>query len=144
MLIVMLARVLKGLGHSLRKLGAFVVLVGVIAAVSAIIAIPLWYFSSNFAVGYTIFVIALLGAAALYALISRFIRLGREPQAMRLYLNRRILPILKTAAVVIATAAVIYAIALLISRGFTVLSIVTAVLWILLLGFLRYARRGKG
>jgi len=39
---------------------------------------------------------------------------------------------------------VIYAIALLISRGFTVLSIVTAVLWILLLGFLRYARRGKG
>ena len=139
----MLARVLKGLGHSLRKLGAFVVLLSVIAVVSAIIAIPLWYFSSNFAAGYTIFVIALLSAALLYALIIKFVRLGREPEALRLYLNRRILPILKTAAVVIASASVIYAIALLISRGYTVLSIVTAVLWILLLGFLRYARRGK-
>jgi hypothetical protein len=140
---MMLARVLKGLGHSFRKLGAFVVLLGVIAVVSSIIAVPLWYFSSNFAAGYTISVIALLSAALLYALISKFVRLGREPEALRLYLNRRILPILKTAAVVIASAAVIYAIALLISRGYMVLSIVTAVLWILLLGFLRYARRGK-
>lgn len=143
MLIVMLARVLKGLGRSFRKIGAFLVLLGVIAVVSAVIAIPLWYFSSNFAAGYTIFVIAMLAAALLYALISRFIRLGSVPEALHMYLNRKILPILKTAAVVVASVAVIYAIALLISRGQTVLSILTAVLWILLLGFLKYARRGK-
>ena len=143
MLIVMLARVLKGLGRSLQKIGAFVVLVGVIAVVSVIVAIPLWYFSSNFAAGYTIFVIALLAAALLYAITSKFVRLGREPEALRLYLNRKILPILKTVAVIVASVAVIYAIALLISRGHMVASILTAVFWILLLGFLKYAGRGK-
>jgi ethanolamine transporter EutH len=139
----MLARVLKDLGRSLRKIGSFLFLIGIIAIVSLIIAIPLWYFSSNFAAGYTIFVIALLAAALLYALISRLIRLASIPGALRLYLNRRILPILKTTAVVLASIAVVYVIALLISRGYTVVSIVTAVLWILLLGFLRYATRGK-
>jgi len=143
LLIVMLARVLKGLGRSLQKMGAFVVLVGVIAVVSVIVAIPLWYFSSNFAAGYTIFVIALLAAALLYAITSKFVRLGREPEALRLYLNRKILPILKTVAVIVASVAAIYAIALLISRGHTAAAIGTAVLWILLLGFLRYASRGK-
>jgi ethanolamine transporter EutH len=143
LLIVMFARVLKGLGRSFRKIGAFVLLLGVIAIVSVIVAIPLWYFSSNFAAGYTIFVIILLSAALLYALISRLVRLGSVPGALRLYLNRRILPILKTVAAVVASVAVIYAITLLVSRGYTVVSIATAVLWILLLGFLRYARRGK-
>ena len=139
----MLARVLKGLGRSFRKIGAFALLIGIIAIVSLIVAIPLWYFSSNFAAGYTIFVISLLAAALLYALISRFVRLSREPEALRLYLNRKILPIFKTVAVVAASMAVIYVIALLVSRGHAVLSILTAVLWILLLGFLKYARRGK-
>jgi ethanolamine transporter EutH len=139
----MLARVLKGLARSFQKIGAFVVLLAVIALVAVVIAIPLWYFSSNFAGGYTIFVIALLAAALLSALISRFIRLASVPEALRMYLNRKILPILKTAAVVVASVAVIYAIALLISRGHTVLAILTAVMWILLLGFLKYARRGK-
>ena len=139
----MLARVLKGLARSFQKIGAFVVLLAVIALVAVVIAIPLWYFSSNFAGGYTIFVIALLAAALLSALISRFIRLASVPEALRMYLNRKILPILKTAAVVAASVAVIYAIALLISRGHTVLAILTAVMWILLLGFLKYARRGK-
>jgi ethanolamine transporter EutH len=139
----MFARVLKGLGRSFRKIGAFVLLLGVIAIVSVIVAIPLWYFSSNFAAGYTIFVIILLSAALLYALISRLVRLGSVPGALRLYLNRRILPILKTVAAVVASVAVIYAITLLVSRGYTVVSIAAAVLWILLLGFLRYARRGK-
>jgi ethanolamine transporter EutH len=143
LLIVMFARVLKGLGRSFRKIGAFVLLLGVIAIVSVIVAIPLWYFSSNFAAGYTIFVIILLSAALLYALISRLVRLGSVPGALRLYLNRRILPILKTVAAVVASVAVIYAITLLVSRGYTVVSIAAAVLWILLLGFLRYARRGK-
>jgi hypothetical protein len=139
----MFARVLKGLGRSFRKIGAFVLLLGVIAIVSVIVAIPLWYFSSNFAAGYTFFVIILLSAALLYALISRLVRLGSVPGALRLYLNRRILPILKTVAAVVASVAVIYAITLLVSRGYTVVSIAAAVLWILLLGFLRYARRGK-
>jgi hypothetical protein len=139
----MFARVLKGLGRSFQKLGALAVLLGGIAIVSLIVAIPLWYFSSNYAAGYTIFVIAALAAAMLYALISRLVRLGRDPEALRAYFVRKILPILKTAAVVLASIAVIYAIALLISRGYTVLAIATAVLWILLLGFLKYARRGK-
>ena len=139
----MFTQVLKGLARSFGKIGAFLVLLSGIAVVSAIVAIPLWYFSGNFAAGYTIFVIALLATALLYALISRIVLLGRDPEALRLYFNRKILPILKTAAVVVASFAVLYAIALLVSRGYTVAAIVTAVLWILLLGFLKYVRRGK-
>jgi len=141
--IAMFTQVLKGLARSFRKVGAFFILLGGIAVVSAIVAIPLWYFSGNFAAGYSIFVVALLAAAVLYALISRTVRLSRDPEALRLYFNRKILPILKTAAVVIASFAVLYAIALLISRGHTAAAIGTAVCWILLLGFLKYARRGK-
>lgn len=139
----MFARVLRGLGRSARKIGSFLVLLGVISIVSAIVAIPLWYFSSNHAAGYTIFVVALLAAALLYVLISRLARLGGEPETLRLYFMRKILPILKTVAVIVASIAVVYGIALLVSRGRTVLAIVTAILWILLLGFLKYARQGK-
>ena len=139
----MFARVLRGLGRSARKIGSFLVLLGVISIVSGIVAIPLWYFSSNHAAGYTIFVVALLAAALLYVLISRLARLGGEPEALRLYFMRKILPILKTVAVIVASIAVVYGIALLVSRGHTVLAIVTAILWILLLGFLKYARQGK-
>jgi hypothetical protein len=139
----MFARVLRGLGRSFRKIGAFAGLLGVIAAGSVLIAVPLWYFSSKFALGYTTFVIALLAAALSAVLISRFVRLSREPEAIRLYFKGRILPILKTAAVVVASLAVVYAGALLASRGYTAPAILTAILWILLLGFLKYARRGN-
>jgi hypothetical protein len=139
----MIARVLKGLGRSFQKIGAFVLLIVGIVIVSLIVAVPLWYFSNSHAFGYTVFVVAVLAAAALYALVSRLVRLRGDPEALQAYLNRKILPILKTTAVVVASVAVIYVIALLISRGLTVLSIAAAVLWILLLGFLKYARRGK-
>jgi len=139
----MLARVLRGLGRSFRKIGSFLVLLCAVSIVSGIVAIPLWYFSSNHAGGYTIFVVALLAAALLYVLITRLVRLGREPGALRSYVIRKFLPILKTAAVIIASAAVVYGIALLVSRGYTVPAILTAILWILLLGFLKYARQGK-
>jgi hypothetical protein len=140
----MFARVLKGLGRSFQKIGSFLVILGAISILSAIVAIPLWYFSSKHADGYTIFVIALLAAVLLYTLISRLIRLGRDPEALQSYFNRKILPILKTVAVIVASVAVVYGIALLLSRGYTILSIIAAVLWILLLGFLKYARRRKG
>jgi hypothetical protein len=139
----MFARVLRGLGRSFRKIGSFLALLCAISVVSLIVAIPLWYFSSNHAEGYTLFVVALLAAALLYVLISRLVRLGREPEALRAYFIRKFLPILKTAAVIVASVAVVYGIALLVSRGRTVLGIITAILWILLLGFLKYARQGK-
>jgi hypothetical protein len=119
------------------------VLLGAVCIVSGIVAIPLWYFSSNHAVGYTIFVVSLLAAALLYVLISRLVRLSREPEALRSYVIRKFLPILKTVAVIVASAAVVYGIALLVSRGHTVAAIAAAILWILLLGFLKYARQGK-
>jgi hypothetical protein len=139
----MFARVLRGLGRSFRKIGSFLVLLGAITVVSGIVAIPLWYFSSNHAVGYTIFVVSLLAAALLYLLISRLVRLGRDPAALRTYFIRKILPILKTVAVIIASGAVVYGMALLVSRGYIILAIITAIVWIVLLGFLKYARKGK-
>jgi hypothetical protein len=69
--------------------------------------------------------------------------LSRNPGALRLYANKTILPILKKAAVVVASLGVIYGIVFLVSRGQAVLAILAAVVWILLLGFLQYGKRGK-
>lgn len=136
-------RVLKGLGRSLQKIGSFFGLIGLILVIALVVAIPLWYFSSNFSRGYTIFVISLIVAALLSALISRLVRMSRDPGALRLYLNRTILPILKTVAVIVASIAVIYGAAFLISRGQTIVAILVAIFWLLLLGFLKYGRRKK-
>ncbi|UCF97238.1 MAG: hypothetical protein JSV89_19005, partial [Spirochaetaceae bacterium] len=71
------------------------------------------------------------------------VRMSRDPGALRLYLNRTILPILKTVAVIVASIAVIYGAAFLISRGQTIVAILVAIFWLLLLGFLKYGRRKK-
>jgi len=108
-------RVIKGLGRSFQKVGIFLGLVASIALIGLILAVPLWYFSSKFAAGYTVFV----------------------------YANKTMLPILKKAAVVVASLGVIYGIVFLISRGLAVPAILAAVVWLLLLGFLKYGKRGK-
>jgi len=139
----MFARMLEDLGRSIRRIGGFLALVVVIAAIALIVAVPLWYFSSNFAAGYTIFVFTLLAAGILALLIGRFVRLSREPGELRLYFSGRILPILKTAAVVVASVAVIYGIALLISREHLLPAVLSVVAWLLHKGFLKYGRRSK-
>lgn len=136
-------RVIKGLGRSLQKVGIVLALVTSIALIGLILALPLWYFSSKFAAGYTVFVLSLVGAVVLGLLISRIVGLSRNPGALRLYANKKILPILKKAAVVVASLGVIYGIVFLVSRGQAVLAILAAVVWILLLGFLKYGKRGK-
>ena len=136
-------RVIKGLGRSLQKVGIVFGLVTSIALIGLILALPLWYFSSKFAAGYTVFVLSLVAAVLLALLISRIVGLSKNPGALRLYANKTILPILKKAAVVVASLGVIYGIVFLISRGQAVPAILAAVVWILLLGFLKYGKRGK-
>ena len=89
---------LKGLGRSLQRIGAFLGLIILIGIIALIVAVPLWYFSSNFTGGYTVFVVALIAAGVLAALIGRLVRLAREPGALRVYLNGTLLPILKKTA----------------------------------------------
>ena len=136
-------RVIKGLGRSIQKVGIVLGLATSIALVGLILALPLWYFSSKFAAGYTVFVLSLIAGVLLALLISRVLGLSRNHGALRLYAIKTILPILKKAAVVVASLGVIYGIVFLISRGQAVLAIVAAVVWILLLGFLKYGKRGK-
>lgn len=136
-------RVIKGLGRSLQKVGIALGIVASIALIGLIIALPLWYFSSKFAAGYTAFVLLLVAAGISALLISRIVGLSKNPGALRLYVNKAILPILKKAAVVVASLGLIYGIVFLISRGQAVPAILAAVAWILLLGFLKYGKRGK-
>jgi hypothetical protein len=135
--------VLKGLGRSFQKIAEFLGLMGLIGLVGLIVAFPLWYFASNYTTGYTIFVAAALAAALLAVLIGRFVRLSREPGALRVFVKQKLLPILKKTAVVVASVAVVYGIAILISRGQAVAAILSAVAWLLLLGLFKYGRRGK-
>jgi hypothetical protein len=123
--------------------GIFLGLVASIALIGLILAVPLWYFSSKFADGYTFFVLSLVAAGILALATSRIVGLSKNPGALRLYGNKTILPILKKAAVVVATLGVIYGIVFLISRGQALLAILAAVVWLLLLGFFKYGKRGK-
>ena len=136
-----LPRVLRGLGRSFGKIGALLALIILIAAIALIVAIPRWYFSSTFAAGSTIFVFSLLAAVLIAALSRRVVALSRDPGALLVYLNRSVLPILLKIAVVIASVAVLYGIAILLSRGHILLSIISILLWVLLLGLFRYGRR---
>jgi len=136
-------RVIKGLGRSFQKTGIFLGLVAGIALIALILAVPLWYFSSKFAAGYTVFVLSLVAAGLLALLISRIVGLSKNPGALRLYANKTILPIFKKVAVVVVSLGVIYGIVFLISRGQAVPAILAAVVWLLLLGFLKYGKRGK-
>jgi ethanolamine transporter EutH len=137
------ARVFKGLGRSFQNVGIFLGLAASIALIGLILAVPLWYFSSKFATGYTVFVLSLVAAGLLALLVSRIIGLSKNPGALRIYANKTILPILKKVAVVVASLGVIYGIVFLASRGQAVLAILAAVVWLLLLGFLKYGKRGK-
>jgi hypothetical protein len=131
------------LGRLLKTLGIFMAVVAAIAGFGVVLAVPLWYFSTHFKKGYTIFVLALVGFVLLFFLVRRLALAGRAAGGFYLFVGKSLLPILKKAALVLITLAVVYGIVLLFSRGWLIVAVITILAWLLLLGFLKYGRKGK-
>ncbi len=137
------SRLVREFGGLVKRLGFFLGVVAAAGALGIALALPLWYFSNNYRTGYSVFVLILLAATLVFLLIRRLVRSSRLAGGLHRYVKHAVLPILVKTAAVLATGAVVYGILLLLSRGRPVVSILAALVWLLLLGFLKYGRRGK-
>jgi hypothetical protein len=89
-----------------------------IAALSIVVAFPLWYFSSRSRPAFTIAIGGILAAGLAYLLARGLRRAGKRAGGYRELWKRRILPGLRTAALVLAGLGAAYGIALLVARMF--------------------------
>ncbi len=111
-----LARFLRRAGLALRPLALALVLLALIAALSLLVALPLWYFSTRSRQAFTIAVGGLLAAGLAWLLLRAFRRAGRRAGGYGELWRRRILPGLRTAALVLAGLGAAYGVALLVAR----------------------------
>jgi len=95
-----------------------VVLLALIAALALVVAFPLWYFSTRSRQAFTIAIGGLLAAGLAYLLVRGLRRAAKRAGGFRELWRRRILPGLRTAALVLAGLAAAYGIALLVARMF--------------------------
>jgi len=93
-------------------------LLGLIAILAMVVAFPLWYFSTRSRPAFTIAIGGLLIAGLVYLLVRGLRRASRRAGGLRVLWRRRILPGLRTAALVLAGLAAAYLIALLAARIF--------------------------
>jgi ethanolamine transporter EutH len=84
---------------------------------SLLIVYPLWYFSSRFGHGYTLFVLAALAALILFLIARRLQGQSRRYGGFGALARRRILPALRVAGIVVGVLAGLYGIVLLIARA---------------------------
>jgi hypothetical protein len=111
-----LGRLLRRAGLALRPLALALVLLALIAALSLLVAFPLWYFSTRSRQAFTIAVGGLLAAGLVSLLVRALRRAGRRAGGFRELCRRRILPGLRTTALVLAALGAVYGIALLVAR----------------------------
>ena len=105
-----------GLARALRGLGLALALAAAVALVSLLIVYPLWYFSSRFGRGYTVFVLSALAALILFLIARRLQRQSRRYGGFGALARQRILPAMRVAGIVVGVLAGLYGIALLIAR----------------------------
>ena len=134
-------RVGRDVVSGLRRLGLLAAALALIAALAAAVSLPLWYLASRHARLYTAGVLGLAGLASALFLGRRLLRSVKSSGGPKGFLRTRVLPILKTAALAAASLAVLYAAAVLASRGRLAAALAAAGGWIFVLGLLRYGRK---
>ena len=102
----------------LQLLAKLAFISGLIAGLSFLVAFPLWYFSSRSRPAFTLIVGGLLAAGLLYLPVRGLRRASRRAGGFGVLWRGRILPALRTTALVLAGLAAAYGIALLAARAF--------------------------
>ena len=113
-----LGRLLRHAGLALRPLALLLGLLALIAGLSFLVAFPLWYFSSRSRPAFTLVIGGLLAAGLLYLPVRGLRRASRRAGGFGVLWRGRILPALRTTALVLAGLAAAYGIALLAARAF--------------------------
>jgi hypothetical protein len=111
-------RLLRRVGLALRPAVLLLGLLALIAGLSFLVAFPLWYFSSRSRPLFTLVVGGLLAAGLLYLPVRGLRRASRRAGGFGPLWRGRILPALRTVALVLAGLAAAYGIALLAARTF--------------------------
>ena len=133
-------RILAGWGRSLRGLGLFLTLAGGAALVSLLLTLPLWYAATHYRSGYTLAVLAALGAAFLLLFGRRFMRSLKRHGSLRGLLRKGMLPALAKLFKLLASAAVVYGLSLLYARQRYTLAAILSLAALLAFGFIKYGR----
>jgi zinc transporter ZupT len=111
-------RLLRRAGRALRPLGLALALLALIGGLSFLVAFPLWYFSSRSRPAFTMVVGGILAAGLVYLLVRALQRAARRAGGGRELWRQRMLPGLRTAALVLAGLGAAYGLALLAARIF--------------------------
>ncbi len=109
-------RFLRRAGLALRPLALALLLLALIALLAFLVAFPLWYFSDRSPPAFTITVGALLAAGLVFLAARGLDRAARRAGGWGELWRRRILPGLRTAALVLGGLGAVYGLALLASR----------------------------
>jgi hypothetical protein len=109
-------RLLRRAGSALRPAALLLGLLALIAGLSFLVAFPLWYFSSRSRAAFTMVVGGLLAAGLLYLAARGLRRASRRAGGFGVLWRGRILPALRTTALVLGGLAAAYGIALLAAR----------------------------
>jgi len=109
-------RLRHGLARALSGIGLALALACAVILASLLIVYPLWYFSSRYGRGYTVFVLSALAALIIFLIARRLQRQSRRYGGFGALARRRILPALRVAGIVVGVLAGLYGIVLLIAR----------------------------
>jgi hypothetical protein len=122
-----------------RRVGFFLLLLAGSAALGILIAWPLWYFATTARNEYTIFVLALAGAAIVFLAVRGGIR--RRKAARDSGVPRRsVLAVLLSVVMVVIGCAGLYAAAALFSRRLWIIGSADVAVWAALLWLMGRAR----
>lgn len=135
-----LERILKGWLSLLRVAGILLGVAAAAAGLAALIALPLWAAATSAPAAYSLVVLGLLAAAAVFVAVRTALRTRRSPRDPTIP-RRSFGRVLLSVAVVLALAAGLYGVALLAARGLWAAAVPLLVAWLALAGWAAFGRR---
>jgi hypothetical protein len=137
-----LARILKGWLSLLRGAGVLLAAAAAAAGLAALISLPLWAAATSAPAAYSLGILGLLAAAAVFIAVRAVLRargVPRDPSRPR----GGPLRVLLSIAAVLAFAAGLYAVALLAARGLWAAAVPLLVAWLALAGWAAFGRQRR-
>jgi hypothetical protein len=133
-----------GLWRTIKRVLFSLAVVAGVALLGAVLALPLWAFSSYKPRGFTVFALVLLASGLAFLVVRRIVRRSRESGGFSFWLRRHVLPALRKILVAAGFVAAAYAVVVFLAGGRLVLGVLVAGASVLLGGYLRFARGRRG
>lgn len=123
-------------GRKIAFLGGFGIC---ICLIGFAVVFPLWYFSTNYSKGYTVFVLAVIAFFLLYTIIRGTTRLKEQHGNLLKVFTKGILPGFIKVLKALIGLFILYVIILLFSKGFLLIAVLFSIIYLAVIGYLKYA-----